>query len=131
MDAPDLLLEIYRRHGSRDLESMADLCDPDFRLVCNAGNDRAPFAGVYQGREALIARQAEAFDLLEYERFEVVEIFGTPDKAAARVAVRFRSKETDRVVDGELGHFVSVRDGKIVEFHEFFDTDLFARSLGQ
>lgn len=129
MDAPDVLRELYRKYGQGDLDGVAALCHDDFTLIASEGNGLLRYTGRFEGVSAMLARQTKAFEEFRYERFEPLEVFGTGDKAAARVAITLVPRDREVKIDVELAHIVSMRDGKVAELHEFFDTDLVRRTL--
>ena len=49
------------------------------------------------------------------------------DHVAMRGSTAWRNKKTGRVIDTPKADFFTFRDGKIAEFHEFYDT---AKTLG-
>lgn len=128
MNAPSILKELYRRYAEENLEAVVELCDDRFCYsIMPENNDAVSYTGVYRGVEALLARQRKTLAEFTYDRFEIVDIFGTDHKAAARVAVKLTSKVTGASFEGELCHIVTVRHGKVQEIHEFFDTEQMAR----
>ena len=129
MDAPDILRELYRRYGDGDLDGVAALCHDDLTLVASECNGALRYTGRYEGVAAMLARQTEAFAEFHYERFEPLEVFGTGDRAAARVAITLAPRNGALKIEVELAHIVSVRDDKVAELHEFFDTDLVRRAM--
>jgi uncharacterized protein len=50
------------------------------------------------------------------------EFIAEGDRVAMRGSTAWRSRKTGRVIDTPKADFVTFRDGKIVEFQEFYDT---------
>jgi ketosteroid isomerase-like protein len=117
----DIVQSGYEKFGSGDIEGLLELFTDDI-LWQVPEVENAPFTGKRQGRDAT----AEFFRTLSenetFTRFEPLEFIAQNDKVvvlgelAATVTLTGRSYETPWV------HIFTVRDGKISEFQEFFDT---------
>ena len=111
----------YEKFGSGDIEGLLQLFADDI-LWQVPEVENAPFTGVRQGLD----ETAEFFKQLSenetFTRFEPLEFIAQNDKVvvlgelAATVTSSGRSYETPWV------HIFTVREGKVVEFQEFFDT---------
>lgn len=128
MDAPEVLREIYRRFTTGDFDGVEALCQPDCCFTVMPGNDHNRFAGVFQSPSEMMTRQKSIMADFVYDRFEPVDIFGSADKAAARVAVTLTSNRTGETIEAELAHLISLRDGKVAAYYEYYDTERFVRA---
>lgn len=83
--------------------------------------ENAPFSGSREGIEAVGKFFEQLVEAEDITRFEPLEFIAQNDKvvvlgeSAATVKATGRSYETDWV------HVFTVHDGKIINFHEFFD----------
>jgi ketosteroid isomerase-like protein len=50
------------------------------------------------------------------------DIIAQGDHVAMRGSTAWRNRKTGKVVDTPKADFWTFRDGKVVEFHEFYDT---------
>jgi ketosteroid isomerase-like protein len=93
--------------------------DAEWRL---ADIENVPFGGKRRGR----AQIAEFFSILadsqETRSFEPREFVAQGEKVVALGSYEWRVRRTGRVYGGEWAHVFTVRDGKIVGFHEYMDT---------
>jgi hypothetical protein len=110
----------YEKFGSGDIEGLLNLFSDDIEWTV-PDIEGAPFAGTRSGKEevGLFFRQLNEAE--EITRFEPLEFIAERDKvvvlgySASTVRATGRSYETDWV------HVFHLRDGKVVEFQEFFD----------
>ena len=110
----------YEHFANGDIEGLLSLFTDDISWK-TPEIENAQFAGSRHGRESV----AEFFGLLndaeEFSRFEPLEYIAQDDKvvvlgeSASTVKTTGNSYETDWV------HIFHLRDGKVAEFHEFFD----------
>ena len=84
--------------------------------------ENVPFAGKFTGRDGV----GEFFALVgtnqESLRFEGRETIAQGDKVASLGFYQWRVKSTNREFSSDFCHIFTIRDGKIVAFHEFMDT---------
>jgi ketosteroid isomerase-like protein len=84
--------------------------------------DQLPAAGMRHGRAEVAQFFSVLNDTEEIQQFEPREFIAQDDKVVALIKYRSRIRATGRTVDTELVHIFTLRDGKIAEFREFFDT---------
>ena len=58
------------------------------------------------------------------------EFLDAGDRVIVLGHFRVRGKATGRSVDAPYSHVWTLRDGKVVHFHNYMDTDTFLQSLG-
>lgn len=84
--------------------------------------EAVPFGGTFNGPAgvgrffALVNTNQEAL------RFEPGEIIAQGDKVASLGFYRWRVKSTNREFSSDFCHIFTIRDGKVVAFHEYIDT---------
>ena len=118
----------YRAFGARDIEALLALLSPDVEwgepdnpLIPSAGT-RHGIAGVVEWLQ--IGNQTEAILELEPQRFMV-----DGDTAAVIGHTKVVARPTGRTYDTAFIHLVTVADGKVVRFQEFFDTWIAAEAF--
>ena len=85
--------------------------------------DRTPFAGTYQGREAvrkLLESWLEAFD---HVRWEPDDFFDAGDQVVAFVRQTSRGKQSGAEIAVHVGHIWTLREGKAVRWQGFPERD--------
>ena len=99
------------------LEQMSE--DVDWRLPEIEG---APFAGARRGRGAVSEFFSSLADAQDTLAFEPREFVAQGDKVVALGAYDWRVKRTGREYGGDWAHVFTIRDGRIVGFHEYMDS---------
>jgi ketosteroid isomerase-like protein len=113
--------EVYAAFARRDMEAILAHLSPDV-LWSEPENPFNPAAGTHHGHAgflewARIGHEAEDIEELE------PQLFFTSEGAVAVVGhLRCRAKRTGRVYESDFVHLVSLREGMITRFQEFFDT---------
>lgn len=87
----------------------------------------APWYGTHRGKESF--QKVILAGVVDFETFEVIDVFGSGDRYAALVHERYRPKATGKVVDQDVVFIFTIRDGNIVEYGEFVDTDQIRRAF--
>lgn len=109
-----------------DVDGLVAFAAPD--IVFKTGIGRAhPFHAEYRGVEAcanLVRNVNVSYENLG-SRLNKLLIDG--DRIAIHRTARIRNRGTGRAVDVDMWNFVTFRDGLIVEFAEYPDTEAFAR----
>ena len=84
--------------------------------------ENVPFAGPRRGIAAVrdfFAAVTEGLDVLQFEPHEYI---AQGDKVVALGRYSWRVKATVREFSSDFAHVCTIRDGKIVRFHEYMDT---------
>jgi len=117
----DIVQSGYEKFGSGDIEGLLQLFSDDVLWQVPIV-ENAPFTGTRQG----IGEAAEFFKLLSenetFTRFEPLEFIAQNDKVVVLGEVAATVTSTGRSFESPWVHIFTVRDGKIAEFQEFFDT---------
>ncbi len=114
--------EAYAAFGRGDVQALLAILSENVAWVTPGPPDVMPVAGSRMGREEV----AEFFSTLEateqVELFEPREYIAQGDKVVALCKYRGRVRATERAVEQDLVHVFTVRDGKIEQFREYYDT---------
>lgn len=126
MRAADVVSDLYKTYANRDIEGALAHCADDvvFRWIADERQSR--YAGVTRGKQEFIARLVALDNDFEYRRFIPLEIIADGDKVAAQVEIHLTRRTTGQEVVIRTANFWTVRDGKIVEAVEYYDTALAA-----
>ena len=116
-----MVQELYAAFARRDIQAMLARLAPDV-VWSEPENPFNPAAGTHHGHQGFlewvqIGREAEDIEILEPRQF-----LANKDTVAVVGHMRCRAKQTGRVYESDFVHVVTLRDGKIVRFQEFFDT---------
>lgn len=114
--------DVYASYISGDLSTVLLAFADDIVWYSSGPPDLMPTGGERRGKAALV----EWFDLLQrdwvVEHYETLEFFGSGDRVAVRARATLRRKATGALTEIEKADLLTVRDGKIVVFREYFDT---------
>jgi len=111
----------YKKFRTGDINGLLKLCSPDIDLTVPEV-ENSPFAGPWHGR-----RSVEEFfnlfsDTQEITDFEPREFIAQGEKVVVLGRRTSTVRSTGRHYSTEWVHVFTVRDGKLVSFHEFYDT---------
>ncbi|MER9895355.1 nuclear transport factor 2 family protein [Mesorhizobium sp. M0119] len=126
MRGADVVKKLYDAYAKRDIEGALVDCADDvvFRWIADPVQSR--YAGVARGKQEFLARLVALDSDFEYRRFMPVEIIDGGDKVAAQVEIHLTSRTTGDEFVLRTADFWTVRDGKIIELVEYYDTALAA-----
>ncbi len=116
-----LVRRVYENFQGGNIEGLLGQLSDDVEWRLPA-MENVPFAGTRRGREQV----AEFFSALagaqDVRGFEPREFVAQGDKVVALGSYSWGVKKTGREFGGEWAHVFTVRDGKVVGFHEYTDT---------
>jgi len=117
----NLVRKTYELFKSGDIETLLGMYSDDVSWE-TPKVENAPFTGKISGRDKV----AEFFTSLdeheEFLVFEPTEFIAQGDKVVVLGHSTTRIKSTNKELTLEFAHIVTVADGKITGFYEFFDT---------
>lgn len=82
-----------------------------------------PWRGTHSGRERMSWYLDQIADNLDFEAFELLAVFGSGDTYAVHLHERVRVRSTGKTIDHDQMFLYRIRNGRIVEYQEFGDTD--------
>src|SRR5947209_5378438 len=86
------------------------------------GPEDIPLSGGRRGREQVGQFFALLSETQEPEEFEPRRLIAQGDTVVALGHYRWRIKSTGRRFESGFAHVFTVKNGKVVSFHEYFDT---------
>ncbi len=116
-----VVAEVLRLWRAQDVQSTFDYVAEDVVYALHFDEDLAPFAGVANGREAMMAAfymLIEEFDYLVYEP-RIMAVDG--DMVRVHTQHRYHHRRTGEEISGSFTTFFTVRDGLVVRCEEFVD----------
>jgi len=120
-----LVLSLYEAFRRGDVQYILDQCTDDVEWITE-GPSTIPYVGRYVGKsgvagffEALGSTQSDQ-ELTTEKVLAQGDLVTTVGRYAATV------KDTGKRADSMLAHVFTIRDGKVSEFLDFFDTAAFA-----
>ena len=124
----DTVRDCYEKFGKGDIPGLLDRCAEDIDWTVPE-IENAPFAGSRHGKESVaefFSQLAGAEDITDFEPREFIT-------QGDRVVVLGRStatvRSTGRHYSTEWVHVFTVKDGKMTNFHEFFDNAAASRAF--
>jgi len=116
-----IVQKVYLDFSKRDIPAILALLSPDVEWS-EPSNPFNPAGGTRCGHSgflewAQIGNQCEDILILEPRQFL------TQDNTVAAVGyMKCRAQSTGKVYESDFVHLVTVKNGQITRFHEFFDT---------
>lgn len=83
--------------------------------------DHVPLNGHFSGRDNLAAFIASIDQYEEFLEMKPTEFIAQGDRVVVLGRFSARSKTTDKQYATDFAHIITVKDGKITSFREFFD----------
>jgi uncharacterized protein len=116
-----LVQNVYASFAKHDIQSILASLSPDVEWG-ESGNPYNPAAGTRHGHAGFlewlnIGRQSEDILLLETRKF-----LAENDSVAVIGYTKCLAKQTNQTYETDFVHLVTLKDGKISRFQEFFDT---------
>jgi ketosteroid isomerase-like protein len=117
----EIVQGIYAAFARRDIPAIVALLNPDVEWG-EPSNPFNPAGGTRRGHEGFlewieIGRRSEDILLLEPRKMLVDE-----DSVAVVGFMRCRAIPTGKEYESDFVHVVTLKDGKVTKFQEFFDT---------
>jgi len=113
--------QAYDNFKSGNIPALLELCADEITWQLPE-MENVPFAGERRTRAGV----GEFFALIDANeealRFEPNETVAQGDKVVSLGFYRWRVKSTGREFEGDFAHVFTIRNGKIVAFHEYTDT---------
>lgn len=123
----EIVKEGYAKFGSGDIPGLLNLFADDIEWQ-TPKVEGAPFTGLCRGREAV----GEFFALLgeaeDFTLFEPREFIDGGDKVVVLGTSNATIKSTGRTATTDWVHIFTVRDNKVTNFLEFFDSAAIERA---
>ena len=111
----------YSNFKTGNINALLDLMADDVNWTLPQ-MEGVPFAGTRTGRDSVGEFFATVGSTQESLSFEPRELIAEGDKVVALGSYQWRVKSNSREFGGDFAHVWTIRDGKVVEFHEYTDT---------
>lgn len=120
-DTVEVVRQAYENFKSGDIGALMGQMseEVDWRLPQIQG---VPFSGERRGRGQVSEFFATLADSQDSVSFEPREFVTQGDKVVALGTYNWRVKSNGREYGGDWAHVFTVRDGRIVGFHEYMDS---------
>jgi ketosteroid isomerase-like protein len=125
----DFVREVLEARG--DYEKFLDFFVDDAVLTVVGRIYDYAFSGVYRGRENIHALLRRIDAEIEMSDHKILNLVVDADKIGLRRSVLVRHRGTAAARRLILGNFVTMRDGKIAELHEYVDTVWLKKIAGE
>lgn len=122
--------DAYAAFGRGDVEGLLNRFSDDIEWFLPGSPETIPIAGRRQGREQVAQFFSTLDETTEFTNFEPQEFIAQGDKVVVLGRSSARVKVNGNTVDGEWVHVHTVRDGKIVNFREYYDTAAAVEAYG-
>jgi len=115
-----LAARMYETFMAGDVEGFLNLFSDD-AVWQSPEIENVPLNGKFSGRENLAGFISGIDEYEEFLKFEPTEFIAQGDRIVVLGNFLCRSKTTDKQYATDFAHIITVADGKVVSFYEFFD----------
>ena len=120
-DNLEIVRSLYAAFAERRIEAILALLSPEVEWG-EPDNPHNPTAGMHRGHDGFlewadIGRRSEEITALEPRKM-LVDV----DSVAVVGFQRCRAVATGKVYESDFVHLITLHDGKVTKFQEFFDT---------
>ncbi|MDQ3042951.1 MAG: nuclear transport factor 2 family protein [Acidobacteriota bacterium] len=115
-----LAARMYETFMAGDVEGFLNLFSDD-AVWQSPEIENVPLNGKFSGRENLAGFISGIDEYEEFLKFEPTEFIAQGDRIVVLGNFLCRSKTTDKQYATDFAHIITVADGKVVNFYEFFD----------
>ena len=116
-----LVEQAYRAFGARDVPTLLALLTPDVEWG-EAANPLIPSAGMRRGVDGVVEWLRIGQETEDIRSFELHRLLVDGDMAAAIGRMHVVARRTGKAYEMDFVHLVTVENGRISRFVEFFDT---------
>ena len=125
MQSADIVRNFYADYLKRDLDAVIAQVDDDVSFDWKAGADHnREFTGLVSGKQAFHDRLKALDAEFDYVDIDIVDIVASEDRAAVQLRLTMRHRKSEREFVMPTAGFWTFRDGKVVEYAEYYDTAL-------
>ena len=127
-----VLGKIYKAYSRGNPDQLLSAMSEDVRFGLVAQQEHFRFGGVRKGKRWARRVISEINEDYHWLKYEVREYIAQKDRVVALTGGRVKHRASGRVMTVDLVDVVRMKDGKIVEFTEHFDTaGLLAKQTGR
>ena len=117
-----LVKDAYASFETGNIQGLLDSLTNDVEWTTPGPPDIMPAAGHRRGRNEVAEFFAALSESEDIELFEPQEFIAQGDKVVVLIKYRGRVKATGRAAEADLVHVFTIREGKVAQFREYFDT---------
>jgi uncharacterized protein len=121
MSNSDIIRRAYDAFVRGDLDGVLSTLDENIDWV-SPGPPELPTAGRRRGRQEVALFFQTLNELLQIERFELLEFIEQGDRIVVLGEDAVRVRASGGTVDFNWAHVFEMRDGKVIRFREYGDT---------
>ena len=125
MQSADIVHRFYADYRKRDIDAAVALVADDVNFDWKVGADHIKeYTGSVVGKQAFHDRLKALAAEFDYVGIDVVDVVASEDRAAVQLSLTMRHRKSQREFVMPVADFWTFRDGKAVEFAEYYDTAL-------
>jgi uncharacterized protein len=117
--------------GTLSRDALFALLDEDVEWVAIGDPELMPWAGIHRGHDG-VARWLEMLNAaMEYERFELLELYADGDTVIEIVRAEGYARSTGNAFVSDVVRIFTFRGDKAVRVRSFYDTGAYLGALGK
>ncbi|OUS36588.1 hypothetical protein A9Q94_08890 [Rhodobacterales bacterium 56_14_T64] len=130
MTNEELVRTLITAYGNGDLDTLLKHCCEDIHYSVQARPETAPYAIACNCKNDFIGALQQYGADWEFQRFELIDIIASGDKAACRCAIQSKHRKTGAVLSSQSALFLTIKDSMVTHIYEFHDTDAISALSG-
>ena len=119
-----LIQQVYEDFGRGDIPAILNILADDIDWHVPGPTD-IPTRGTRRGREQVAQFFTEVGETFDFEQFEPREFIAQGDVVVVLGYSRGSVKSTGRAIEGDWSMVFNLREGKVVRFRDYEDTNAF------
>ena len=117
----EIVKKLYDAFGKRDINTILSLLDPEVEWG-EPENPYNPAGGTRYGHKGFLEWVSIGSNAEEILTLEPRQYLTDENSVAVTGYLKCLAKPTGKVYDSDFVHLVTLKDGLIIKFREFFDT---------
>ena len=117
----EIVKKLYDAFGKRDINTILSLLDPEVEWG-EPENPYNPAGGTRYGHKGFLEWVSIGSNAEEILTLEPQQYLTDENSVAVTGYLKCLAKPTGKVYDSDFVHLVTLKDGLIIKFREFFDT---------
>lgn len=120
---------IYANFETGNIPAILALFDPEIKFTHHGPREQIPFAGQWHGVEGAGQMFQTFAETVEPVFVNVQGIVASDDKVVVQINESYRVKATGKEYVTEVVHIWTIRDDKVVQFDELYDSAAIAAAF--
>jgi len=129
--AKTIVADIFKAYADRNIEGVLERCSDDVCFHWRAQPEHLAFAGTCQSKSEFLNRLQKLDENFVFQNYSPAMILADGNHVASLADITIERKSDGTSLSLQAGQFWTIRDGKVTDLIEFYDTAQMAEWLAQ